>query len=306
MSGCRASTSSISSIEASEPTGTAEGFRCRLIDLIHGQISSLGARSGIGGVLHFEQLAIESHGLSPDNIGGELLHDEASCLRRVLRTQLRFTQKPVDGIGQRLRIVNRHQKTGLAGNDDLAATGNVGGDHGARACGGLQERERQAFAVGRQNGDVCARPKTGNVIDVTEPGDARFAVPRCRLLGVTEAGLAGSGVPAINNCVSTSRARNILCASTSVRIPLFSRRRPTKAAVGGPAGSGSGNSRADVDAGAGNERDAGLCNAERHQCCPVVVVLYEVDDPLAVEQEAEHRADRKLHRFRLAVVEVNE
>ena len=81
---------------------------------------------------------------------------------------------------------------------------------------------------------------------------------------VSESGLAGSGVPAISSSTSEPRARSN-CVSRQRRreCPCRPSRRPTKATVGGPAGSGSGVSAVDVDAGAGDQRNLRRCDAER-------------------------------------------
>ena len=59
---------------------------------------------------------------------------------------------------ERYGIFNWHQKAGLALNNDLAATGRVGCDHGSAACGGFQKAHRQAFAVRRQHRKMAAPP----------------------------------------------------------------------------------------------------------------------------------------------------
>ncbi len=140
-------------------------------------------------------------------------------------------------------------------------------------------------------------------LDVTEPSDARVrSFQDFASASVTEAGLAGSGVPAIKSLASGMRVRSNRCAATSVRMPLSSRSRPTNPKVGAPSGSASRCEAIDVDARSGDERNPSLCNPKRHQCRHVVAVLHQSDTVLPVAEKAQQQTDKRADGARFAGV----
>ena len=140
-----------------------------------------------------------------------------------------------------------------SGAHDLAAARHVGRHHRAAAGGGL---EQDFGRPSRRDGSTAmwARAQRSAMSrDVPKPGDAGLAVPGRRpRVRLTEAGLAGSGVPAISSSTSEPRRRSSRCASISVRMPLSSSSRPTKATVGGPERLRRRLQALDVDAGTGD------------------------------------------------------
>src|SRR5262249_46144266 len=105
-----------------------------------------------------EQATLEPHPVT----AGALLRRRAFAQCGVglaeFEPQLRMEREPVDSIGERLGILERDQQRVdvLAGN--LAASGHVGRDQRAATGGGLEQAQRQSFAVGRQHRDMRAGP----------------------------------------------------------------------------------------------------------------------------------------------------
>ena len=102
---------------------------------------------------------------------------------------------------------------------------------------------------------------------------------------LTEAELAGSGVPAISSSTLEPRWRSSRWARDQRVDALVVSSRPTKATVGGPGGSGMRPQRVDVDAGARNQPDTVRRDAERQHAGAVVGVLHQHGLAGPVEQQ---------------------
>ena len=75
--------------------------------------------------------------------------------------------------------MRRHQQSGLARPDHLAAARHIGGDDRPAARGGLDQRLRHALAIGRgQYRDRGAAPYRADILDPTEPFDPRLGGQR--------------------------------------------------------------------------------------------------------------------------------
>ena len=196
-------------------------------------------------------------------------------------------------------IVGRHQQRIDAGARDFAAAGNVGRDNGAPAGGRFQQAFRQAFPPRRQHRDMRPRPDRRDVFDKAEHLDARPRFPAFDFAPSIEAGLAGSRSPAISSRMASPRCVRRSCASTSVRTPLSSSRRPTKPAVTGPAGSGSGLRRSVSTPEPGTVKIRSGDNAERRHRRAVVRILHEHSRLRAFEKKPQQRRQNRTDDLRL-------
>src|SRR5438874_710605 len=105
-----------------------------------------------------EQVPIERDHVTADTLTRKRAFDQFAAGLAEFEPQLRIEREPVDGIGERLGILERDQQRVdvLAGN--LAASGHVGRDQRAATGGSLEQAQRQSFAVGRQHRDMRAGP----------------------------------------------------------------------------------------------------------------------------------------------------
>src|SRR6266481_5197335 len=110
-----------------------------------------------------EQTPVKRDHVAADALTRELQFDQFAAGLAELAPQLRVEREAVDGIGEGLGIVERHQKCVDAGTGDLAASRHVGRNQRAAAGGSLQEAQGQPLAVGRQHRDMRARPEGADV-----------------------------------------------------------------------------------------------------------------------------------------------
>ena len=191
-------------------------------------------------------------------------------------------------IGERGRIVRRHQQRIDAIARNHAAAGHVRGDdrraRKRRLRAGSWAALRGATAAPRYAPwpRRCGCPAHGRA-----PRRLRAVSRTAISLAGIEAGLAGSGSPASRRRSGTPRLVRMSCAAISVRTPLSSSRRPTKAAVTGPSGSGSGVELIGIDAGAGNKKDTLLADTQRANGGAVILILHQHKCRGALEQKAQ-------------------
>src|SRR5262249_2634669 len=105
-----------------------------------------------------EQASIERNQVAADTLARERPLDQFAAGLAELVPQLRIACEPIDGIGKRRDIVERHQQSVEVCPGDITASGSVGRNQRAAAGGSLQEAQRQSLAVGRQNRYVCTGP----------------------------------------------------------------------------------------------------------------------------------------------------
>src|SRR3954452_25545275 len=77
--------------------------------------------------------------------------------------ELRIAEKPLDGLGKRLRICGWNQKSGLSVDDELRDAADVGRND--RQAGGhcLENRDRQPFRPARQHEEISRSEELADV-----------------------------------------------------------------------------------------------------------------------------------------------
>ena len=116
--------------------------------------SGPGRGQGLRSQVRVQKGLIDIEGFGNDPILVEVPLHEGPALRPHGLAQLAVAEQGLQGVGEGPGIANRDQDAVLPGTDDLAASGNVGGDDGPGAGRRLEKGLGQALAVGRQDGHV--------------------------------------------------------------------------------------------------------------------------------------------------------
>src|SRR4029453_2008198 len=129
-----------------------------------------------------EQPSIERNQVTADTLARELALDEFAAGLAKLAAQLRIQREPLDGVGERLGILGRHQQRVHVPARKVGASRDMGGNQRAAAGRSLQQAQRQTLAMGRQNRDVRASPERTDVFYETEMLDVGSPRPGFDLL----------------------------------------------------------------------------------------------------------------------------
>src|SRR5262249_3099560 len=130
-----------------------------------------------------EQAPIERDHVTADTLTRKRALDQFTAGLPEFPPQLRIQCEPLDRVGERVGILERHQQRVDVRAGNLPASGHVGRDQGAAAGGGLEQAQRQSLAVRRQHRDMRARPQRsdiGNEAEMLDVGSPRprFDLPR--------------------------------------------------------------------------------------------------------------------------------
>ena len=221
-------------------------------------------------------VVIKPDNLLADDPGRELADDQFPRGVAISCAQFGRGCEFHDRLSQRLRIFDPHQKAGLIVDHDLAAARRVGGDHGASARGGFHQASGQALAVRRQDREMTSLPQRRDILDVSEPGDARALRPfvdflqrdrsgigRVRIAGNEQVGFKALLSPGPHDVVRGHQ-----------RADAFIRQQTSRKAVGdGPVGFGQRQKSIGVDARSRNQNDSCLADPEIDQCGAIVGIL---------------------------------
>ena len=216
---------------------------------------------------------IKLDNLLADDPGRELADDQFPRGFAVSRAQFGRGRELHDGLSERLRIFDRHQKAGLVVDDDLAAARRVGCDHGAPAGGRFHQASGQAFAVRRQDREMTSLPQRGDILDVAEPGDPWALRPFVHFLQRDGSGIGRVRIPG-NEQVGLKALGPHDVVRSHQRADALVRQQASRKAVGdGPVGFGQRLQGIGVDARSRNQNDSRLADAEIDQCRAIVRIL---------------------------------
>src|SRR6266508_4544837 len=140
-----------------------------------------------------EQASIERDQVTADTLARELALDEFAAGLAKLAAQLRIQCEPLDGVGERFGIFERHHKRVEVGTRNVAASRDIGGNQRAAAGRSLQQAQRQTLAMGWQNRDVRARPECIDVVYEAEMLDVGSPCPSVDLLRRDRGRVGGIG-----------------------------------------------------------------------------------------------------------------